>query len=137
MTMENSPCCQFESPAPSRKNRGVPQGLPVRGRFVHLCRSGTSATGVVLALLLPKCPLCVAAWAAALGVGATWQHYLLYSFQPQLRPLVIGLLLFPMLIQLAVMASSRRGKIRGMSDGAHSAPVSGLPRAFSSTARNQ
>lgn len=135
--MENSPCCQFESPTPSRKNRGDLPRLTVQGRFAHLCRRGTSAAGVVLALLLPKCPLCVAAWAAALGVGATWQHYLLYSFQPQLRPLLIGLLLSPMLIQLAVMASSRRRKIRGMSNGGHSAPGSGLPRAFSSTARNQ
>ena len=135
--MDRSPCCQFESPTPSRELRSALQGLPVQGRFARLCRSGASAAGVVLAFLLPKCPLCVAAWAAALGVGATWQHHLLYPFQPQLRPLVIGLLLFPMLIQLAVMASSRRRKIREMSNGAHSVRGSGLPGAFSSSARNQ
>jgi hypothetical protein len=56
------------------------------------------------ALLLPKCPLCFAAWAAALGIGATWQHYLAYTLSLQMRPVLIVLLVSPLLLQLAFAA---------------------------------
>jgi hypothetical protein len=41
--------------------------------MTRLLRRALSATAFAVALVQPKCPLCVAAWVATLGVGAAGQ----------------------------------------------------------------
>ena len=113
--METSRCRQLGPPTTSLRGQGNAQRRTAHGRWAWLRRSGPSVGGVALALLLPKCPLCLAAWMAAMGVGLTW-HGLIFFWHPQLRPVLIGLLLSPMLLQIAVIARSRRGAGIGRCD---------------------
>jgi hypothetical protein len=72
----------------------------------HL-RSALSGTAFVVALSLPKCPLCVAAWSATLGVSAAGQKYLLDWSDPLYQSELIGLLVLPLLLQIGLALCSR------------------------------
>jgi hypothetical protein len=73
-----------------------------------------SGAAFVGAFLVPKCPLCVAAWAATLGLGAAGQHYLLNWFDSRYRPALIGLLMLPLLLQVGFTLRRVRAKSRRM-----------------------
>jgi len=110
MTFAILSCCQSKSPAPSvAASRGAR-----RGRFLRLSGRALSASPAAFAFLLPKCPLCFAAWAAAFGAGAAWQRLLIY---PWLRPALIALLLSPLLMQLAFAARYGVRRLRGRPEG--------------------
>ena len=71
-----------------------------------LSRAASTASAVGAGLLwasVPKCPLCVAAWLAAAGVGAHYAAIL----APLLRPLALTLLAVSLV--LIVFGSARRG----------------------------
>jgi hypothetical protein len=88
---------------------------------------------VAFAFLLPKCPLCFAAWAAALGVGAAGQRLLIY---PWLRPVLIALLLSPLLMQLAFAARYGVRRLRGRAAGRECAAYVNLGPALSHLSRS-
>jgi len=69
----------------------------------------------VSALLLPKCPLCVVAWAATLGVGTAGQQ-LMDWFDQGYRPALVGLLTFPLLLQIGLALHSRMHNGRALLD---------------------
>lgn len=80
------------------------------GRQAHiarLMRGALDAAGFALALLLPKCPLCVAAWAAAAGIGAAGRHFLMQAADPRVRPVVLLVLVLPFSLQLTFGARAR------------------------------
>jgi hypothetical protein len=57
---------------------------------VRRLRGAASGIGAgLLAVLIPKCPLCVAAWLTALGVGATGAGLV----APLVRPVALALIL--------------------------------------------
>jgi hypothetical protein len=57
---------------------------------VRRLRGAASGIGAaLLAVLVPKCPLCVAAWLTALGVGATGAGLI----APLVRPAALALIL--------------------------------------------
>jgi len=100
MTIAKQACCDAEYSGPVAT--ALRRVLPVR-----LWSSGGRALSsgpVILAFLLPKCPLCFAAYAAALGVGAAGQRFLMV---PWLRPMLIALAATPLLTQIALAARSR------------------------------
>jgi hypothetical protein len=66
-------------------------------RKLQACAAGP---GLVLAVLAPKCPLCVAAWLAALGLGTT--------LAPWLKPLLLACALGLLAASLAVTRKRRR-----------------------------
>jgi len=70
-----------------------------------------SSASFVLALLVPKCPLCVAAWLAGMGAGVAVQRTLGAAFTPGLRPLWVGLLALPLALRLALFANARLRRI--------------------------
>jgi len=78
-----------------------------RGRIASLCRNSASAGPLGLALLLPKCPLCIIAWAAALGVGTTWQRGITMALDPSVHPVWIALLASPILLRLVFILRRR------------------------------
>jgi hypothetical protein len=51
-------------------------------RVAGVAGASGSFGALVAAALLPKCPLCVAAWLAALGVGAAWRLPLAEGVRP-------------------------------------------------------
>src|SRR5438105_9870976 len=63
--------------------------LPVSG-----IRAIPTVAGGILAILLPKCPACLAAWAGVIGFGVTVPHWLT---APWLAPVLIGMLCLPVL----------------------------------------
>ena len=72
---------------------------------------GASAGAVAAALLLPKCPLCIAALLSAMGIGGS----LVEAVVPALRPaaLTVGLVLA---IALAATVVARRARRRTCPD---------------------
>ena len=78
-----------------------------RRPFARFRSRALSAGAFVLAILLPKCPLCVAAWAAALGLGAVAQRFLAFPLSSSLRPWLIVLLVSPLLVQLTLTVRRR------------------------------
>ncbi len=107
MTFAKQRCCQSKSP--------ISSAIASSGRPAARARRALTIITFTFALLLPKCPLCFGAWVAALGIGATWQHYLAHTLSPQMRPVLIALLVSPLLIQLAFFA---RGVLRRLDSGA-------------------
>jgi hypothetical protein len=65
----------------------------------------------------------VAAWAAAAGIGAAGRHFLMVMAEPQIRPLLLTILVLPLSVQLAFGARARLLKIR--SRGASLNPAAG------------
>jgi predicted lysophospholipase L1 biosynthesis ABC-type transport system permease subunit len=65
-------------------------------------RASASLGAIVLAALIPKCPLCVAAWLSALGLGASLGALV----APIVRPL--GFALATLAIAFFVRAEHRR-----------------------------
>jgi hypothetical protein len=57
-------------------------------------RNAASLCGALAALLVPKCPLCLAAWAGAIGLGAAPRRLLVHWWSV---PLLIALLFLPAL----------------------------------------
>ena len=102
MTFAKQRCCQSKSP--------ISSAIASSGHPAARARRALSMICFAFALLLPKCPLCFGAWAAALGIGATWQHYLAHTLSSQMRPVLVALLVSPLLLQLvfAVRAVLRR-----------------------------
>lgn len=124
-------CCRSNSPTLSvGESQGLGGKPETQGHAIRLCRRILSTCAFVLALLLPKCPLCIAAWAATLGLSATWQHYLVHSLNPQMRLAFIGLLFSPLLLQLVFAARTKIRKVRRD-------PEPGLNPALSLTFKNQ
>jgi len=66
----------------------------------HVFRSGSATSALLLFALTPKCPICLLAWAAALGLGAEWRHALLFAVDPVYRWLITAVLLLPLVIHL-------------------------------------
>ena len=64
------------------------------GRLVGIGRTSVGASSAALALLVPKCPLCVAAWAWALSAAGVN----LYRWDAVKLPLTAGLLLLAALL---------------------------------------
>lgn len=76
--------------------------VPASTAFRHPSRDiGFSAVATVLAVAVPKCPICWVALAGALGVGSAVSSY--WS-----QPLAVALLLLPV-SALFVRARARRG----------------------------
>jgi hypothetical protein len=84
---------------------GAPGAHRHRGRIF---RSGSTTSALLLLALTPKCPLCLLAWAAALGLGAEWRHALLFAVDPVYRWLITAVLLLPLTIHLARRAHAFR-----------------------------
>ncbi|MEP7052573.1 MAG: hypothetical protein ABJB12_19555 [Pseudomonadota bacterium] len=75
--------------------------------------SGSSASGLgaaLAALLVPKCPLCVAALLTLVGMGAP----LASAIAPLLRPLLFGLLVVTLLWLLIARVHARRSSDAGL-----------------------
>jgi hypothetical protein len=72
----------------------------------RLARAAASLGSLVLAVLLPKCPVCVAAWLSALGVGAS----LGATLAPVLRPLGFTLAALALAVFLAGEWRRRRAR---------------------------
>jgi len=73
---------------------------PLAARRLRLLQApqrfnATMLCSMALTLLVPKCPLCLAAWAAAMGLGAFWPKLLVSSWSV---PLLIALLFLPAFI---------------------------------------
>lgn len=92
------PCCRSKRNA----NPPVKPSGSVCLRFRLHARQVLSIAGAIVAVMLPKCPLCIMAWAAAWGIGAAGQSLLALPFAPQLRPIIIALLVVPLLLQVVV-----------------------------------
>ena len=91
-------CCLSKSQMPQPIVTMAKQHIGVTYRRVP------SVVLATVAFLLPKCPLCIAAWAAGLGIGTVWQQRLMLPFSPLLRSLLTALLLIPLSIQFAIAA---------------------------------
>ncbi len=100
------------------RNRCCDAG-PIAGRRGGwLARLGRRTLGSIVfagALLLPKCPLCVAAWAAAAGIGVTGSHFLAQVANPLVRPFVLTILLLPFSLQVVLGARNRLRRRRSNS----------------------
>lgn len=100
----NSSCrCLSEPPACEVE----PSCTARRVHIAWLFRTAPGPAGLVAALLLPKCPLCVAAWAAAAGIGAVGQHFLVQALNPGIRPFFLAVLVLPLSLQIALVARAR------------------------------
>ena len=77
------------------------------GRWLRAFRRGLSSAAFVSAFLLPKCPLCVAAWVATFGISAAGQHVLLNWFDRRYRVALIVLLILPFLLQIGLVLRAR------------------------------
>jgi len=117
---------------PSASDAAAP-GATGRRRLRRFSGKALSAGPVVFAFLLPKCPLCFAVWAGALGVGAAGQRYLMV---PWLRPVLMALLLSPLLMQLAFAAHYGVRRLRSRSAGRQSAAYITLSPALSPISRS-
>lgn len=96
-------CCQVQSSRPLCEGlRAQVAEQRVDSRTSQALRSAFSCLAFASALLMPKCPLCVAAWAAAIGLSAAGQRLLLNWLDPRYRPALILLLALPLLAQIAV-----------------------------------
>lgn len=60
----------------------------------RVARASASIGAIVVAVLIPKCPLCIAAWLSAIGVGAT----LGLTLAPVVRPSVIALAVLALVV---------------------------------------
>lgn len=130
MRLAKQGCCQRKSAAPVAR----PLRAAAGGGLFRFSGRALSSTTAVFALLLPKCPLCFAAWAATLGVGATGQHYLTI---PWLRPVLMGFLVAPLLVQLAFAARFGLRRLRARSAGGQDVAHPVLRPALSSVSRIQ
>ena len=102
----NSVCqCQSKPPAhvdqPSWAAEITSRRHTLIARFVRRIPEMSSLS---FALLLPKCPLCIAAWATAAGIGATGRYILTQAGSPQLRPFLLSVLALPLLLQILLGA---------------------------------
>jgi hypothetical protein len=86
------------SPAPAEASAGR------RGRAARLGRVASSLSGVVGFLLLPKCPLCLAALLGVVGLGAGTASLV----APLLRPAALLLAAATLLFLLGPLAGSAR-----------------------------
>lgn len=112
-------CCQSNSfPAAVASTRAA-----ARGRFFRLSGRALSAGPAAFAFVIPKCPLCFAAWAAVLGAGAAGQRHLMVTW---LRPVLITLLLTPLLMEVAFILRhdfrGRRKEVAGPLSAAYASP---------------
>ncbi len=96
--MSASSSCCFPTPRQRRSSR-------------FLSNTATAAS-LGFALLLPKCPMCVLAWATVLGFGATWQHWLGVALSPRVRPWLLALLALPILLRVAFALRRRTHPVR-------------------------
>lgn len=129
MALANQCCCQQRLGPSPFEEQGRLRGKPApRTRASRIFHRALSMVAFALALLIPKCPLCLVGWAAALGVGATWQHYLMQSLNPWTRAVLLGLLMFPLLLQLML---SVRWALRRLGTGPNTTVVfaSGMGKA--------
>lgn len=124
-------CCDA-GPIAGLVGHSRPSGVAGR-RGGWLARLGRRTLGSMVfagALLLPKCPLCVAAWAAAAGIGVTGSHFLAQVANPRVRPFVLAMLLLPFSLQVVLGARTmlRRRRSNSAQTTAPSGP--GLDPAF-------
>jgi len=68
--------------------------MSLRDGVRRVASASTSIGAIVVAALIPKCPLCIAAALSAIGVGAT----LASSLAPIVRPIGIGLAVVALIV---------------------------------------
>ena len=74
----------------------------------HVKGGAASILGALAALLIPKWPFCVAAWAGAIGLGAAARWFLIHSW---FLPAFVAVLFLPV---LAVTIRKRRFSAAGL-----------------------
>jgi len=74
----------------------------------HAKGGAASILGALAALLIPKCPFCLAAWAAAIGLGAVARSLLMHSW---ILPVLTGVLFLPV---MAWVVRKRRSSAAGL-----------------------
>jgi hypothetical protein len=90
-------------------------------RLRRAARASASLAALVVAVLIPKCPLCVAAALSALGLGATLGSWL----APAVRPLGLGLAVAGLLVfARSEWHRRRRGRMNAIHP-AHDGPSTG------------
>lgn len=84
------------------RHHGVPhtgrnsqRALPIRDSFRIL-----PALSLCLSIALPKCPFCIAALLATLGIGVSARKYLAMALSPTLRPWIVASFAVVLLIQV-------------------------------------
>lgn len=81
--------------------------MPLRDGARRVASASASLGAILLAALIPKCPLCIAAALSAIGVGATLGS----SLAPIVRP--IGVTLAVVAVLVFASGERRRRKQRG------------------------
>jgi hypothetical protein len=61
----------------------------------HVKGGAASILGTLAASLIPKCPICVAAWAGAIGLGSVARSLLIHSW---FLPALVAVLFLPALV---------------------------------------
>jgi hypothetical protein len=109
-------CCRVQtSSSHCRQSNDLDGERKAPNKRYPIFRSGFNGLAVAGALLLPKCPLCIIAWAAAFGLGAAGQQVLHHWLDPRYRAVLIFMLTLPLLLQLAAFWRPLAQRIRSSS----------------------
>ena len=95
MKHEDEPCC-------ARRSSGTASAAPL---------SAVGVVGAVAALLVPKCPVCIAAYLTLFGFGAGWAG----AVAPLVRPVAFALsfVAFAVVVVVIVRQYRRRSAREG------------------------